>query len=160
MSTYHSQEITPEKLLVLAANLLHKAFYDSTRLLAKRRYQLLEQGEVVFLVKVKMEDGSELDVNIRLDRSELRGKLNFSAFRQLVGQLLAAFTEKLQQSERLNVFADADQRRWLYLIPALLQSPERINVLLLGADIRQPGAMTLELQFVDPDQFRQQDASS
>jgi hypothetical protein len=160
MSNYRTQEIVPEKLLVMAANLLHKAFYDSTRLLAKRRYQLLEEGQVVFLVKVDMEDGSQLDVNIKLDRSELRGKLNFSAFRQLIGQLLAGFATKLQEKQPLNIFSDTEQRRWLYLIPALLQTPERINVMILGADARQAGALTLELMFVDPDQFKQQSASN
>ena len=153
MSLYRTQSISQEKLLIISANLLHKAFFDSSRVLAKRRYQQLEQGRVVFLVNVKMEDGTELEVNISLDCSELRGKLNFSAFRDLVGQLLAKFSQHLKEKTPLPTFSSADNRRWSYLLPALQQSEERTNVLILGLDVGHPGALTLELMFIDPAQF-------
>lgn len=154
MSLYRSQNISQEKLLAMAANLLHKAFFDSSRLLAKRRYQSLENGATVFLATVKMEDGSELQVNVSLDSIELRDKLNFSAFRQLIGQLLAAYAQTFKDKQPLPTFSSADNRRWSYLIPALHQGAERSNMLILGLDVRKPGAMTLELMFIDPAQFQ------
>jgi hypothetical protein len=154
MSLYRSQNISQEKLLVMAANLLHRAFFDSSRLLAKRRYQSLENGATVFLATVKMEDGSELQVNLSLDSTELRDKLNFSAFRQLIGQLLAAYAQTFKDKQPLPTFSSADNRRWSYLIPALHQGAERSNVLILGLDVRKPAAMTLELMFIDPTQFQ------
>jgi hypothetical protein len=160
MAPYSTHSMTPEKMLVLAANILHKSFYDCPRLDAKRRYQFLHDGSTVFLVKVRVEDGSELDINLSLERSELRGKLNFSLFRNLVGQLLAAYGKRLEQSEPLNLLSDPEQRRWVYPIPAAHQSGEQWNMLVLAANVGQPGALNLELMFIDPEQFRRDRAAA
>lgn len=160
MPLYRNHSIAPEKLLAMSANILHQAFFVGTRLDAKRRYQFLESGRSVFLLKVGMEDGSELEVNLRLDRSELRGKLNFSAFRQLVGQLLALHTQKLNEKQALNIFSDDQQQRWVFLIPALQQSGDDMNMLVLALELKQPGVLLLELMFIDPSQFEQQQKQS
>ena len=160
MALYRTQSIAPEKLLVISANILHKAFYDCTRLEAKRRYQFLHDGRTVFLLKLRVEDGSELDVQVSLDRTEMRGKLNFSEFRNLIGQLLAGFAAKLEQKQPLKTFSDAEQRRWIYLIPALHQSDERVNMMVLAVNVSQPGTLSLELMFIDPAQFRKEDAAA
>jgi hypothetical protein len=159
MTLYRTQSITPEKLLVIAANILHKAFYDCTRLEAKRRYQFLHDGRTVFLLKLRVEDGSELDVNLSLERSELRGKLNFSVFRNLIGQLLAGYAAALEKQQPLKTFSDDAQRRWVYLIPALQENAERLNMLVLAADVSRPAVLTLELMFIDPEQFRRNDTA-
>jgi hypothetical protein len=160
MPLYRKQSISAEKLLTISVNLLHQAFGDSTRLLAKHRFQYLENGKSVYLATVRMEDGSELKVNIRLERSELVGKLNFSGFRQLVAQLVGACVRQLESKQPLNTFSDQDGKRWIYLIPALYQSDAALNMLVLGANMRQPGEVTIELMFVDPAQFKQQERVS
>lgn len=160
MALYRTQSMTPEKMLIIAANILHKAFHDCPRVEAKRRYQYLHDGRSVFLVKVKVEDGSELDVNVSLERSELRGKLNFSLFRNLVGQLLVGFGQKLEKKEPLNTFSDAGQQRWVYLIPAVSRHGEEWNMLVLAVDAGQPGALNLELMFIDPEQFRREETAA
>jgi len=160
MALYRTQSMSSEKLLTIAANVLHKAFYDSTRLDAKRRYQFLHDGRTVFLIKLKVEDGSELDVNLSLDRSELRGKLNFSLFKQLVGRLLATYAQLLNEKQPLNTFSDEQQQRWVYLIPAAFQNSEALNMMVLAANMSQPGALTLELMFIDPEQFRVKEAAA
>jgi len=160
MALYRTQSMSSEKLLTIAANVLHKAFYDCTRLDAKRRYQFIHDGRAVFLVKLRVEDGSELDVNLSLERSELRGKLNFSLFRQLLGALLASYAKLLNEKQPLNVFADEQQQRWVYLIPAAFQSGETLDMLVLAANLSQPGALTLELMFIDPEQFRAREAAA
>ena len=154
MSLYRTQITSPDKLLVIAANLLDKAFFDTNRVLAKRRYQTLENGDRVFLVNVKMDDGSELSVDVRLDCTESRNPFNFSAFRDLVGQLLVAISQQLKAQRPLPSFSTADSRRWSYLIPAVHRGAERDDVLILGLDIRRPGTLTLELLFIDPAQFQ------
>jgi hypothetical protein len=153
MPLYRTHSVAPEKLLAMSANILHQAFFAGTRLDAKRRYQFLENGRTVFLIKVRMEDGSELEVNLRLDHSELRGKLNFSAFRQLVGQLLALQVQKLNEKQPLNIFSNDEQQRWVFLIPALHQVGDVVNMLVLAIELNQPGSMALELLFIDPSQF-------
>lgn len=160
MSLYRTQSISQDKLLAIAANILDKAFFDSNRILAKRRYQALEKGDRVFLINVGMEAGSELQVDMRLDRTELHNKLNFSAFRDVTGQLLVAIAEQLKEKRSLPVFATEDKGRWSYLIPALHRGAERDDVMILGLDTRRPGKLTLELMFIDPAQFQPQAASA
>jgi hypothetical protein len=160
MPLYRSQTLSPDKLLVMAANLLHKSFHDASRMMAKRRFQLLESGKDVFLVNVRMEDNSELQINLRLDRSELRGKLNFSTFRQLIARLLHGFMQKMQAKESLNPFTDEDGKRWSYMIPAIMKTGQQFDMMILGADVRVPGVLTFELMFIDPEQFKRADASA
>jgi hypothetical protein len=160
MPLYRNQTITLDKLLTISINLLHQAFGDTTRLLAKRRFQYLESGKSVYLATVRMDDGSELKVNVKLDRTELQGKLNFSAFRQLLAQLVGACAQQLESGQPLNTFSDQDEKRWVYLIPALYYSDAALNMLVAGVNMRQPGELTIELMFVDPEQFRKQEAAT
>lgn len=160
MPLYRTQNISQEQLLAIAANLLDKAFFDTSRALAKRRYQALEKGDRVFLVNVAMEDRSELAVDVRLDRTELRNKLNFSAFRDVVAHLLGAVSQLLKAQQPLPVFATEDKGRWSYLVPAVYRGDERDDVLILGLDTRRPGRLTVELLFIDPAQFQLQTASA
>lgn len=160
MPLYRPQTFSHEGLLAIAANLLDKAFFDTSRALAKRRYQALEQGDRVFLVNVAMADGSEVPVDLRLDRSELRGSFNFSAFRDLVGRLLVAISRQLDASQMPPVFSSADNQRLSFLIPIVHRGSECDDVLIPGFDLRCPGAMTLELLFVDPLQFQSQVADA
>jgi hypothetical protein len=155
MPLYRQQAISAEKLLTISINLLHQAFGDTTRLLAKRRFQYLENGKSVYLATVRMEDGSELKVNVKLDHSELKGKLNFGSFRQLAAQLTGACVRELESGQALNIFSEQDEKRWVYLTPALYQNETALNMLVLGANLRQPGELTIELMFVDPEQFKQ-----
>lgn len=159
MSLYRTQSIPQDKLLAIAANILDKAFFDTGRVQAKRRYQALEKGDRVFLINLGMEGASELQVDVRLDRAELHNKLNFSAFRDLIGQLLVAIASQLKTKRPLSVFSTQDKGRWSYLIPAVHRGAERDDVMLLGLDARHPGKLTLELLFIDPAQFSAQAAS-
>ena len=155
MALYRTQSISQDQLLAIAANILDKAFFDSSRVLAKRRYQALEKGDRVFLINVAMEDSSELAVDLRLDRTELRSKLNFSVFRDVTAQLLGAVSQLLKAKQPLPVFSTEDKGRWTYLIPAVYRGDVREEILILGLDASRPGKLTLELMFIDPAQFQQ-----
>lgn len=159
MSLYRNHSITPEKLLTLSTNVLQQAFFAGTRLDAKRRFQFLESGRTVFLIKLRMEDSSELEVHLKLDCSELRGKLNFSGFRQLVGQLIVECTERLHKKQPLNIYANEDQQRWVFLIPAGQRADDVVDVLVPAIELSRPGTLLLELMFIDPAQFEAQGAA-
>lgn len=160
MALYRTQSISQDQLLVIAANILDKAFFESSRVLAKRRYQALEKGNQIFLINVAMEDRSELAVDLRLDRSELKSKLNFSAFRDVVAHLLGAISQLHKAKQQPPVFSSEAEGRWLYLIPALYRGDVRDEMLILGLDTRVRGKLTLELMFIDPAQFAQQTVSA
>lgn len=158
MALYRTQSISQDQLLAIAANILDKAFFDSSRILAKRRYQALEKGDRVFLINIAMEDRSELAVDVRLDRTELQSKLNFSSFRDVLALLLGATSQLLKAKQPLPVFSTEDNGRWGYLIPAVYRGDVRDEILILGLDTRRPGKLTLDLMFIDPAQFQAQTA--
>ncbi|MFT3930698.1 MAG: hypothetical protein QM709_10430 [Spongiibacteraceae bacterium] len=162
MALYRTQSISQDQLLTIAANILDKAFFDSSRVLAKRRYQALEKGNRVFLINLAMEDRSELAVSVRLDSSELQSKLNFSAFRDVLAILLGATAQLLKTKQSVPVFSngDGDTARWLYLIPAIYRGDVREEIMVLGVDTREPGKLILELLFIDPTQFQAQAANT
>lgn len=160
MSRFQAQSITPQKLLTVATNILHKAFDDCPRLEAKRRFQAIDEGRTVYLLDVRTEDGGELRINAKLDRSEFRGKLNFSLFRQLARNLVAAQVAALQSDQPLNTFSDEHGQRWVYLIPAACVEDQQVNMMVLAIDAGAPGALTLELMFVDPAQFQRPAAAA
>ncbi len=159
MSLYRTHSLTPEKLLMLSFNILQQAFFAEVRIEAKHRYQFIESGRTVFLLNVQADDGSELEVKLPMDTSELRGKLNFSSFRRLLSQLLVAQAKQLHEKQPLNVFGDAKQRL-VFLIPAAVTIGEQLNMLVLAVELSQPGAIVLELMFIDPNQFQHQPSQS
>jgi hypothetical protein len=159
MSTYQkfqAEKVSPERLLTIGANILHRAFHDGPRLDAKRRYQFIMERQPVFLVDVALDSGSQVRVTLALDRSELRGRMNFSLFRQLIAQLLVNYSDALNSGRPLNVFSDAGNRRWVFLHPALCNTEpgeQGLNALVLAIDLSRVGEMRLELMFLDPTQF-------
>jgi hypothetical protein len=46
------------------------------------------------------------------------------------------------------------------MIPAIMKTGQQFDMMILGADVRVPGVLTLELMFIDPEQFKRADASA
>jgi hypothetical protein len=151
--SFHVENIAPQQLLTIGVNVLHQAFHDGPRLDAKRRYQFIMKQQPVFLLDMAMKGGGQLKVTLGLERSELRGQLNFSLFRQVVGQLLVNYTNVLNSGKPLNTFTDAESRRWVFLHPTFCKTELGLNALGLVADLSRIGELRLELMFVDPQQF-------
>lgn len=156
---FRVEKISPERLLTIGVNVLHRAFHEGPRVDAKRRYQFIMERRPVYLLNMSMETGAEVKVVMSLERSELRGRLNFSLFRQLIAQLLVNYSELLSAGQPPNVFSDAQNRRWVFLHPAFCNTPEGLNALALAMDMGRPGELRLELMFLDPQQFIKKDPS-
>lgn len=153
-------QMSEADLLGLATRMLHKAFHDCSRIDAKRRYRALEQGKRVLLTELRNKNGGDtVRVVLSLDRSELRGNLNFTLLRALTGQLVTRFAHALNNKEPLNSFSDDEQRR-LFLLPAMGGIAQHTNVLVLAVNTGRVGEMELELMFLDPDQFKQDDQAA
>ena len=150
---FRVENIAPQQLLTIGVNVLHQAFHSGPRLDAKRRYQFIMKQQPVFLLDMAMEGGGQLKVTLSMERSELRGHLNFSLFRQIVGQLLVNYTNVLNSGKPLNTFSDAQNRRWVFLHPVFCKTEQGVSALVLVADLSRIGELRLELMFVDPQQF-------
>lgn len=158
-SQFRVEKISPERLLTIGVNVLHRAFHDGPRADAKRRYQFVMERQPVSLLNMALDTGAEVQVVMNLDRSELRGRLNFSLFRQLIAQLVVNYSEVLNAGTPLNLYSDAQNRRWVFLHPVFCNTAEGLNALVLAMDMGRAGQLRLELMFLDPQQFIKKEAS-
>ncbi len=154
MSTLQNQSIPRDKFLLMAVNLLHKAFVEAQRTDAKNLYKTLAAGTLVRLTDVQMEDRSTLGVNLSLDRSEYCGKLNFGAFRASVGALIGNVGQTLKEGRDYPMFGEAGDGNMIFGITAVTVEEEQPNVMVLGSQTHgADAAVTLRLMYLDPVQF-------
>lgn len=156
MAQLHTQSIPKEQFLTIAANLLYRSLLESSRTDAKRIYRELEEGRVVALTEVEMEDGSRVRFDIGLDYSELGGKLSFGAFRASVTALVHNLGETLRQDEpQIPVFtAEHKPEQSLFGVTALTVEGEEPRVMVLGADTEHGRpVIQLRLMYLNPSQF-------
>ena len=152
MAQFQNHSIEPAKLLTAAVNILHQHFFVANRADAKRLYNEISEGKIVPVTRVKMDDDSELRIDITLDRSEYTGKLNFGIFKQILNGQLALVADRLKNNGDLKLFSD-QSGNMIFHIPAIVEAEDSLNVMVLGIDKLQPGVLVLKPQFLDPQQF-------
>lgn len=161
MSELQQQSISQERFLTMAANLLHRAFIEAQRTDAKNLYKILVEGKKVGLTRVEMEDKSMLDIGLGLDHSEFRGKLNYSAFRASVAALIAETARAIKEEKPVRTFTpQSGEGATIFGITAVTVEDNEPNVLVLGTESGPGARLTLELMYVDPQQFVTGDATS
>jgi hypothetical protein len=155
MPDYPSQSIPREKFLLIAANLLHRAFVDCTRTEAKNTYREIAEGRPVHLTTVRMEDGSTSRFGLRMDYSEYRGRLNYGAFRASLSALISNIGQALEDKREVNVFSAQDNpHTLLFGVTAVTLENDTPNVMVLGAELGgSRGEAMLNLMYLDPSQF-------
>jgi hypothetical protein len=153
MSEFVKHALTPEKLLALGNNLIFKTFIEASRVNAKRLYAGLLDGKTAFIVTVKMEDGTELKVDIKLHSEHFQGKLNFSTFKKQLELLVARIDQRLKSAapDRVNMRSDSKGANHLFNIPAMAQDGDKLNILMLGMSTQAPGRILYTLNYLDPD---------
>ena len=152
--------LTNDQLGRLAVNLLHKAFIEATRTVSKRLFRQLETGDEVAVTQLELDDKQTVQLLMKLDASEYRGDLNFSAFRDSVAALLTELVTTLQEEGALRTLqateADAPVGE-THLLAAMgpTQHGADINVLMVSLSPSQvQPAITVSLLYMNPDQFR------
>lgn len=155
MAPYQSQSISQDKFLLICNNLLHKAFIEAARTDAKKVYRVLAEGKRIYLTTVQMENKSTVRFNISLDKSEFRGKLNYSAFRASLATLIGHIAQVLEDQREVNVFnAQDNPSTMIFGITAVTLEDDQPNVMVLGADTADQGnEVMLRLLYLDPSQF-------
>ena len=155
MSQSIQQTIPKEQFLALAINLLHRHFIAAGRTPAKRLYREIQEGRIVPITPVKMEDGATVRFRVSLDHSEFAGHLNFGAFRGGLGVLLGNIARALQQKREVTVFT-VEQRpgAMLFGVTGVTVEGDLTSVMVLGAESgAEAGTITLQLMYLDPAQF-------
>lgn len=159
MQTSAAHVLTPPQFLAMAANLLLQFVVNAPRTDGKRLFRSMEAGKPIKLVRVKMDDGSELMMEVVLDKREYRGTLNFRLFRQHVHALCIRAAALLNDETRkagLPLFSDKNSGDSLFLAPGVVVHDGVVNLLVVGARRPTPGGLTMQLVFLDPDQFQTQ----
>lgn len=155
MAQEETQSIPQAQFLTMSANLLHRAFIESTRTDAKSLFKQLAEGTRVALTRVEMEDKSLVRFDLSLDHSEYRGKLNYGGFRNSLGTLIANLSTALQKEQEISSFTAQDQPgKMMFGVTGVTVEEEQPNVMVLGADVTGGQAnVVLQLMYVDPEQF-------
>ena len=139
----------------IANNILFKTVLEAQRTDAKNIFKSASEGKRVSLMTVRMEDDSDVRFDLSLDQSEFRGKLNFGAFRDSLTALIANITEKLREENQVSVFTEETDGTMLFGITGPTEEAGQVNVLMLAANLAGMGSVHLKLQYMSPDQFRQ-----
>ena len=154
MSQPGSLKIENERLLTLAGNLLHGYFVKANKDLGKKRFKEIDDGKTVKLGSLGDKDGNQnVDLNLRLDASEFQGHLTFHLFSQALTSMLQNFHQYLSNKKKLPLFINDETRAGIFLIPGVVEENEQVNMLVLGVE-GEMGKLHLNLQFIDPDQFK------
>lgn len=160
-SGVQSHSLSTDKFLTVAANLLNKGFFESTRTAAKGIYRELKEGGTVKLTRVRMEDQSLIDFGLRMDYSEYRGRMSFGAFRSALGLLITNIAQALKEPDKIPLFTDEQNpRSVLFGITAVTVEGGEPSVLALAAETRAGhAAVLLKLLYLEPGQFAQGDGA-
>jgi hypothetical protein len=160
--------ISTDQLATMSINLLHRALVEASRTEAKKIFRELDAGGRFALANIKMQDDAQVRFDVVLDRSEFRGELNFSRFREGFLALVADLVPQLQSEEPLHTFVaesvdatSTDDGERLFAARGFTRHGDDVNVLMLAAR-PEPGhaIVTLRLMYFDAQQFQSSEASS
>jgi hypothetical protein len=143
------------RLLVVMTDVLHRTVLSVPRAQAKVIFRDIEKGGVVPLLRLQLEDNTELLVQLSLDVSEFVGTLRFSVFKQCLDAMLHTIAARLaSKSDELNLFTDESSGQRLFLLPGVVQEQGRSQVLVMGMSHNsREASLTICLQYLDPVQF-------
>ena len=155
--------LTEEQLATISANILHQTLIEVSRTVGKRLFRELESGTRIAVTKLRMEDESEVRMDLKLDCSEFRGALNFSLFRDSVLALLSRLSDTLRDEDTalpvLRMMDESGQstsERRLFGVPGVIALDGVPNMLMMGATPSPSEPVILiELMYIDPEQFAQ-----
>ena len=154
MTRYKHHSMQPEQLLVVCGNVLAQSLLEAQRADAKRIFNDINDGKRLALVKIQMDEETEVRFDLLLDHSEYRGgRLNFKAFRSSIAGLIQSMRENFEQKSQIPVFTEQQSGAMLFAVPGVTREDEQLNVMMLSLNLREPGCVQLKLMYMDPNQF-------
>jgi hypothetical protein len=153
-----TKSLSPPKFLTISGNLLRKSLILAKRTEAKRLYREIEAGKTVPLTYLELEDKSRVRFDLSLDHKMYRGTLNFTAFRDSVGILVANMGEALTEPESLRVYQNEENpRSMVFGVYGITVTNDEPSILALVVDTgRGDASVQLQLTYLDSVQFKQQ----
>jgi len=160
-----TKDLNPTQFATIAANLLNQGLLEAGRTSAKRIFRELEAGRRITLTKLQMEDGGLTRIDLTLDYQAFQGSINYSAFRDGVLALVARLSDTIREGKGVQIFQAVDDNQQplpaesfntrLFAVGGLTVHDGTPNVLMLGVEpSRDQPVVTLQLMYVDPEQFK------
>ena len=138
----------------LAANILQSAFLGKNRPVAKKQFKKIAAGEKLPVGKLGPKDSKEtIDLYLSLNDEAFRGTLTFHLFCQVLTSMLQGVAKQLQAKKEIRTFTNAQTGNVIFFIPGFVEENGRLNMLVSSLR-KTAGKATLELLFLDPEQFR------
>ena len=152
MGNYEIQ-IQPQQILAAIHEHLTNTFFRQPKTESKNVFTQISNGEHIPFLEISSQEKGDVVAALALDHSEFIGKLNFSAFRDILGAHLHLIGEKLKNEEALNVFTNEQTGDILFNIPGILERDNAINILVTGVEQRNAGELVVKMMFLDPANF-------
>ncbi len=154
MSQFQSSQMSQERFLRIAINLLFKTFIEASRTEAKKLFRGIVDGTRVALTEVEMEDGGRVRFDLALNTELYNGTINWSSFRRGLFEVLQLADKALNEQRPVKVFSGTeDANQLIFGVLGTTVEGEHTNVLALGADSSTAGAVELRLMYLDYTQF-------
>lgn len=154
--TSETKSLPPHQFLTISGNLLNNKLLKVGRTEAKRVFRDIQDGKVVPITYLEMEDKSLVRFDLSLDHTHYRGHLNFTSFRTSLALLLHNAKETLEKSEGLRIYQDENNpRSIMFGVLAVTAEGDEPSILGLCADSSGGEAVIhLKLLYLDTVQFQ------
>jgi hypothetical protein len=144
------------EMVNLSANVLHKTFLSSTDKKARDFFKTLKQGKAIKPGTLSLGKELEAPLDIALDYSEFQGPgFNFDIFVAALHAMLKRISAKLKAKEDLNIMS-SETGSFLVNLPGMVEREGHVNVLVMSLDFSVTKKITLQLMFLDPEQFKKE----
>jgi len=160
--TSETKSLPPDQFLTISANLLNNKLLKAGRTEAKRVFRDIQDGKVVPITYLEMQDKSLVRFDLSLDYSHYRGHLNFTSFRTSLALLLHNARETLEKPDGLRIYQDQNNpRSIMFGVLAVTAEDDEPSILGLCADSSgSEAAIHLKLLYLDTVQFQGSDPAS
>lgn len=141
--------------MMLATNILQSAFLGKNRPVAKKQFKKIVAGEKLPVGKLGPKDSKDnIELYLSLNDEAFRGTLTFHLFSQVLTSMLQGIVKQLKAKKDIRTFTNARTGHVIFFVPGFVQENGRLNMLVTSLQ-KTTGKATLELLFLDPEQFRQ-----
>ncbi|MEE4108388.1 MAG: hypothetical protein V2I24_03515 [Halieaceae bacterium] len=154
--TSETKSLPPDQFLTISANLLNNKLLQAGRTEAKRVFRDIQDGKVVPITYLEMQDKSLVRFDLSLDYTHYRGHLNFTSFRTSLALWLHNAKETLEKPDGLRIYQDQNNpRSIMFGVLAITAEGDEPSILGLCADSSgSEAAIHLKLLYLDTVQFR------
>ncbi|NND81323.1 MAG: hypothetical protein HKN50_02720 [Gammaproteobacteria bacterium] len=148
----HEANLEPKQLLSAVVENLNRFFYQDQRVPAKRRFQMLSQGDAIEFMQIDLGELGTVSCDLTMDTTECVGKLSFGNFRKILALMMASIMDRLENDQPVNLMR-SDRGDTLFNIPGTLQTADGANVMVCGLRQILPGEATVQLMFLNPNRY-------